>query len=223
MADRSTGRSTPGGRPQSAGPTNAWYHREAFDDATRTWRVSCYLSDRFPDGEVAAVHGPDDLDGAFRLWHAATDVDGRPQLQISEQVAPEAPAVWFVGVPHRDHDPPSFDLVAFRTHHVPMGTVIDNPAFMALPVRTDEQVGAIRWFPSTAVVDQVFVVEGLRRSGLATTLVYAASAYHQMQGWPGRLHSDGRRTELGQRFVAGLRHPDRIAPWTGYSRPMDPD
>jgi hypothetical protein len=68
----------------------------------------------------------------------------------------------------------------------------------------------------------VYVTPDLRRSQLATKLVYAASAYHQFQGWPGRLHSDGRRTKLWDRFTAGLRHPSRIAPWTGYSRPMDP-
>jgi hypothetical protein len=207
----------------SEGPTNAWYHREAYDDATGTWRVACYLSDRFPDGEVAPVESTADLDGAVKLWHACADADGRPLLQVTKEAAPHAPDVWYVAVPQRDLDPPSFDLVAFRTDHVPPGTVIDNPSFMVLPVRTAEQVGAIRWVPSTAVVDQVFVVKDLRRSGLATKLVYAASAYHQHQGWGGRLHSDGRRTDLGQRFTAGLRHPDRVAPWTGYSRPMDPD
>ena len=204
-------------------PRNAWYHREAYDEATRTWRVSCYLSDRFPDGEVAPVSGPEDLDGAFRLWRASIDDEGRPVLEVAHEAAPKAPDVWYCAVPHRDHDPPSFDLVAFRTDHVPWDTVIDNPAFMVLPVRSADQVGAIRWFPSTAIVDQVFVGQDLRRSQLGTKLIYAASAYHQLKGWEGRLHSDGRRTELGQRFVAGLRHPTRVAPWTGYSPPMDPD
>lgn len=222
MSERPTEHGTPGRTSPGGAPTNAWYHREAYDDATGTWRVSCYLGDRFPDGEVAPIEGPDDLDGAFKLWHATTDPEGRPLLQVAEEAAPAAPDVWFVGIPHRDHDPPAFDLVAFRTDHVTPGRVIDNAAFMMLPVRTAEQVGAIRWFPSTAVVDQVFITQELRRSGLATKLIYAASAYHQHQGWGGRLHSDGRRTELGQRFVAGLRHPSRIAPWTGYSRPMDP-
>jgi hypothetical protein len=200
---------------------NAWYHREAYDEATGTWQVSCYLGDRFPDGEVAPVAGADDLAGAVRLWHARLDGDGRPVLQVAEQAAPQAPAVWYVAIPHHDHDPPTFDLVAFRTDHVAAETVIDDPTFMLLPVRAAEQVAAIRWWPSTAVVDQVYVTPDLRRSQLATKLVYAASAYHQLQGWPGRLHSDGRRTELGDRFTAGLRHPSRIAPWTGYSRPMD--
>ena len=56
---------------------------------------------------------------------------------------------------------------------------------------------------------------------MATAVIYAASAYHQLHGWPGRLHSDGRRTTLGEQLVAGLRHPDRIAPLETLMPPMD--
>ncbi len=207
----------------SDAPANAWYHRERYDDARRTWQVTCYLGDRFPDGEVAPVSGPEDLDGAVRLWHATTDEAGRPQLLVEAAAAPQAPDVWFVAIPHPRTDPPCFDLVAFATEDLPPGTVVDNPTFTAMPVRSRDQAAAIRWFPDTGVVDQVFVSKPLRRTQLATKLVYAASAYHQHQGWPGRLHSDGRRTHLGERFVAGLRHPSRVAPWTETAPPMDPD
>jgi hypothetical protein len=57
---------------------------------------------------------------------------------------------------------------------------------------------------------------------VASALIYAASAYHQLHGWAGRLHSDGRRTSMGQQLVAGLRHPDRIAPLSTLMPPMDP-
>jgi hypothetical protein len=44
-----------------------------------------------------------------------------------------------------------------------------------------------------------------------------------MHGWLGRLHSDGRRTALGEELVAGLRHPDRIAPLAYRMDPLDPE
>jgi hypothetical protein len=71
-------------------------------------------------------------------------------------------------------------------------------------------------------VHQVYVGEAWRRRQVGTLLIYAASAFHQANGWPDRLHSDGRRTDLGQQFVAGLRHPDRIQPLSDRMPPMDP-
>lgn len=63
--------------------------------------------------------------------------------------------------------------------------------------------------------------ERWRRRHVATALIYAASGYHQLHGWPGRLRSDGRRTTMGDGLVAGLRHPGRIAPLATRMPPMD--
>jgi hypothetical protein len=41
-------------------------------------------------------------------------------------------------------------------------------------------------------------------------------------GWPGRLHADGRRTELGERLVKGIRRGDLPGPLTTLMPPMDP-
>jgi hypothetical protein len=112
-------------------------------------------------------------------------------------------------------------LVGFEGPEVPAGSVIQDGAFFHLPVRSDDQAGAIRWYRDEAVVHQVYVGEAYRRRHVATAMIYAASAYHQLHGWPGRLHSDGRYTELGQSLVAGLRHPDRIAPLQEAMPPMD--
>lgn len=84
------------------------------------------------------------------------------------------------------------------------------------PLSTD------RWWRNDAVVDQVYVSPDMRRSHLATHVIYAASAFHQLHGWPGRLHSDGRRTMLGEALVAEFRHPGRIAPLEKLLTPMDP-
>ena len=113
--------------------------------------------------------------------------------------------------------------MAFATDHRAPGTVITEHEFLPLAVRSDAQVGAIRWWSDEACVEQVYVTRELRRARLATKIIYAASAFHQAHGWPGRLHSDDRRTELGQQLVVGLRHANRITPWGRRMAPMDPD
>lgn len=204
--------------PPPAG-TSAWYVREAPLRHGR-WQVRCHVDDRHPDGEV--VDEPGDVDGVFVLWHASESTDGHSTIELAPGVCPGAPDCWFVALPERDAQPEAMTLVAFSTPHQPAGTVVSDAEFFHLPVRSDEQLGAIRWWPDEAVVDQVYVHGDWRRRHVATVLIYTASAYHQHQGWPGRLHSDGRRTKMGDALVTGLRHPDRIAPLQLVLPPMDP-
>ncbi|MCC5946834.1 MAG: hypothetical protein JJT89_00125 [Nitriliruptoraceae bacterium] len=210
-----------------AGPAQTvWYLRERLDERTGRWQVRGIVSPAFGDGTVvergdlAPEAVPPDR---ATLWSTSIDHHDRSVLWVTEAAVPGAPALWFVAIPQRDLDPAQHDLVAFASDVLPPGTVVDNITFAAMPVASAEQVAAVRWSPATAVVDQIFVAAEHRRSNLGTKLLYAASAYHQSMGWPGKLHSDGRRTDLGQRFTAGLRHPDRIAPWTDHAHPMDPD
>lgn len=214
-----------------------WYLRERHDDRTSRWQVRGIVSSAFPDGEV--VHRgdldpdlvpPDDA----TLWSTSLDHRDRSVVWVSETATPGAPPMWFVSIAQpgergRGHDdaaddldPPTHDLVAFASDDLAPGTVVDNVAFTAMPTRSADQLAAVRWSPTTAVVDQIYVQQDHRRANVGTKLLYAASAFHQSMGWPGKLHSDGRRTELGQRFTAGLRHPTRIAPWTDRAHPMDP-
>lgn len=199
--------------------TAAWYHRIEPLPGGR-WRVRCLFSDDFPDG--TAVTDPGDVEGRFEIWRADLDDEGRPRVLVNPEAVPGAPAMWFVALPERG-ERPAMTLVGFEKPLLPPGTVISDAVFFSLPVRNDEQVGAIRWWHEEAVVDQVYVAPEQRRRHTASALIYAASAYHQLHGWPGRLHSDGRRTAMGERLVAGLRHPDRIAPLQQLMPPMDPD
>lgn len=201
---------------------NARYHREAYDEATGTWQVTCYTSERFPvDGEVVTSVSDEDLDGATLEWRAYRDAEGRSVVRVSEHLAPRASRLWYVAIPHDDHDPPTCDLVAFDTDHLPADRVIDDPTFMLLPVRAAQQVAAVRWFPSTGVVDQVYVGKDRRRLHLATKALAATSAYHQHRGWTGVLRGDGRRTRLGELFATNVGIPQRVPAWTEYHRPMD--
>lgn len=198
--------------------TSAWYERRGPLPGAR-WSVRCWFGGDHPDGEVVA--DPGDTSGLFELWRADLDDERRPRLWVNPEAVPDAPALWFVGLPEPGPRR-AMTLVGFDHPAVPPGVVINDATFFHLPVANDQQAGAIRWWPEEAVVDQVFVGDAYRRRHVATAVIYAASAYHQLHGWPGRLHSDGRRTTLGQSLVAGLRHPDRIAPLTEEMPPMDP-
>ncbi len=204
--------------PPPAG-TSAWYERLSPVSRGR-WHVRCWMHDRHPDGEV--VIDPGDHRDDFLLWDARVDPADRPVISISPAVRPGSPETWFVELHDADTHGPAVTLVAFASDHLPPGTVVTDPAFFHLPVRNEQQAAAIRWWRDDAVVDQVYVHPDLRRSHLATHVIYAASAFHQLHGWPGRLHSDGRRTMLGEALVAEFRHPGRIAPLSDLLTPMDP-
>ncbi|HET8930661.1 MAG TPA: hypothetical protein VFN21_08395 [Acidimicrobiales bacterium] len=203
-----------------AAGTHAWYHREAALARGR-WQVRCLFSDDHADG--AKVSDPGDTSGRFEIWRAGLDDQGRPRLRINPDAAPDSPPMWFVALPEFDDTRPAMTLVGYAHETLPPGVVVPDATFFSLPTRNRDQVGAIRWWRDEAVVDQVYVGENWRRRHVATALIYAASAYHQFMGWPDRLHSDGRRTSLGDNLVAGLRHPSRIAALEKLMPPMDPD
>ena len=204
------------------GPANAWYRRDEHV-GRRWWRARCYFDDRFPDGHVVAPDDdPGDLTGVLEIWHTDLDDAGRLVVTVDDWAAPGAPDCWYVAIESPAERGPTASLVAFATEHFAPGTVIPDHEFFGLPVRNDAQVAALRWYRDEAVVEQVFVAPALRRHHMATKIIYAASAFHQASGWPGRLRSDGRRTDLGEQLVAGLRHADRIAPWEHRMAPMDP-
>jgi GNAT superfamily N-acetyltransferase len=205
--------------PVPVAGTSAWYHRKGPLPGGR-WQVRCLFSDGHPDGTV--VDDPGDTTDLFVLWRADLDDEGRPRVLVNDDAVPGAPAMWFVALPELHVPRPAMTLVGFDHEAIGAGSVINDATFFHLPVSNDDQVGAIRWWHEEAVVDQVFVSDRYRRRHVASALIYAASAYHQLHGWPGRLHSDGRRTSLGEQLVAGLRHPDRIAPLSDLMPPMDP-
>jgi hypothetical protein len=195
----------------------AWYERLGDLPGGR-FRVRCLIGGDHPDGTVVA--NPRSTAGLFELWRADLDAEGRPTIWVNPMAVPGAPELWFVAL-REAGPPPAMSLVGFEVPAVPAGTVVSDAAFFSLPVRNVDQAAAIRWWPDEAVVDQVYVGDAYRRRHAATLMIYAASAFHQLHGWPNRLHSDGRRTAMGQQLVAGLRHPARIAPLEHLMAPMD--
>lgn len=198
------------GHPQLPAPgTPAWYVRTRTLSGGR-WEVRCLLDDAHPDGEVVA--DPGDTGGLFELWRAELDASDRLRLTVNPLSVPDATPLWFVKLPDDNAVPPRMTLVGFATAHLTPGSVISDPEFFHLPIRSDEQVGAVRWWPETATVDQVYIAKKWRGLDQGRLLVYAASAFHQHHGWPGRLHLDGNRTRAGEEALSARRHPQRITP-----------
>jgi hypothetical protein len=207
---------------------NVWYRRgEAIGNGRA--EVSSHFNDAHPDGAVVSAHDEPSCDN--EVWHARDSHAGIMHIDIDPASIPNAPPVWFVYVPEPQASPAAANLVAYEVDGAtpsskppslpPAGTVISAQRFPVLGVPNDAQVAAIRWYPHDGLIHQVYVRQDARRKSLGTLMIYAASALHQSHGWPGVIHGDGRRTDLGDKFVAGLRHPQRYQPLTETQPPMD--
>jgi GNAT superfamily N-acetyltransferase len=176
------------------------------------------LSDEFPGGTVV------DLPGSRRPagWHLAVSMDDDGTVRRIETHLPEAPLLWYVELPEADADPPATTLLAFSDVRHPEGTVLSAAEARAAGVGGADQVAALRWWPGSGLVHQLFVGPAHRRRGVAGKLGRVAYGLQAARGLP-ELHGDGRRTELGERFREGL--PDyaaaRMAPWSLVLPPMD--
>ena len=199
--------------------TNPWNIREEACSRNR-WRARCIVDNTHPDATV--LDGPIETNGAFELWRVGVDAAGHSVISLNPLTFPGAPPLWFVVIPELAAPEPAMTLVGFATDDVPFGTVLTDPEFFSLPVSTSMQVGAIRWWHLDGVVDQVFIAEEWRRRHLGTLMTYAANAFQVHNGWPAKLTSDGRRTELGRHLDAGTQFPDRFSPIEETSPPMDP-
>ena len=157
-------------------------------------------------------------------WQMAVraDVDGG-RVHAVDVAMPSAPLCWYVELPEPDAEPAATVLVAFSDTRFPEGTVLDVAGAEAACVTGTHQVAAVRWWPSTGLVHQLYVVSGYRRRGLAAKLVQAAFGVQLARGLPD-LHGDGRRTELGEAWRASLPEAvsARMADWSEVMPPMTP-
>ena len=198
--------------------TNSVHIREGALPGDR-WSVRCVLTNDFPDGSL--LDDPIETDGMFVLWRVGIDAEARGVIRLNNAALGAAPKIWYVMLPELDASRPAMSIVGFPTDHLPEGTIVTDPMFFSMPVDNDEQVGAVRWWFEEGVIDQVFVDPNWRRQGVATELLYAVGAWQALHGWPVHIRSDGRRTELGQHLDAATMFPQRFAPITEVSPPMD--
>lgn len=187
--------------------------------ASGLWQVAAFGDDAVADGSIG--DGPEpDIEPAWRVSEA---LGALATVTVGRYLLPEQPQLWFVWVDEPKASPAATNLVAFGGDRFAPGTIVSRYTFATAGVPNGEQAGAVRWYPRDGLVHQIFVAPTWRRQFVASMLLYTADAFHQAQGWSGRLHGDGRRTALGQLFAAGLRHPNRARALTEEMPPMDPE
>ena len=174
-------------------PLHPWYARLA-DGEPGCRRVVAVLSADFPPGTVVDLPGTRLPSG----WQVAVTIRGE-RLHSVAVALPDAPLLWYVELPESD----ATTLVAFSDPRQADGAVLTAAEARATGVSGDEQVAALRWWPGTGLVHQVYVQPAARRRGVAGKLAQAAGGVQVARGLPD-LHGDGRRTELGERWREGL-------------------
>jgi GNAT superfamily N-acetyltransferase len=193
--------------------TSMWYQRTG--GSRGAWTATARMSEEHGDGEIVEST----TSAAPVLWTTSESGSGVLHIDIPSV---DGPPLWFVHIDEPRSTPRATNIVAFTAEVLPPGTVVDQYGYATLGVPSDQQVGALRWHPENGLVHQIFVAPDWRRHRVGSMLLYAADAFHHFRGWPGRLHGDGNRTELGEQFLAAQRHPERIAPRTRVMPPMDP-
>ncbi|MDT4938073.1 MAG: hypothetical protein QOG80_1744 [Pseudonocardiales bacterium] len=159
--------------------------------------------------------------GADAVCRATVDDTARVcELDVTQRGAPNAPPLWFGEHRESTAQPPAVSLMAFTEHGVAAGRLLES---VDLPqyVRSEDQVGAVRWYPATGEVDQIYVQPQYRRRSIASALIAAAATLALARDWP-RLWSDGQRTELGEQFRNGSPWRHRTADLSHLAPPMTP-
>jgi GNAT superfamily N-acetyltransferase len=208
---------------ERAAPANAgWWQCIALGpDRKRRW-FAVVTGGRHPDGarlELPVDRAEQEI-GADAICTATYDDEGRVgRLQVGARSAPKAPPLWFVEVRESTGAPPAVNLVAFTGHGVPPGSLRDDTG--GTSATTTDQVGAVRWYPATGEVDQIYVQPAWRRRTVGNALIGAAAALSYARDWP-RLWGDGQRTRLGEQFRNAAEWRHRTADLTHLAPPMTP-
>ena len=209
---------------ESGVPPAWWRCRALADDGSLRW-FAMVRSHRYADGETV------ELPDAAARRAVGQDADVTAHLEGTGRVVridltPRAgwtvPQLWFAELAEPRATPPAVTVVAFSGHDVAPASVLRNEHLRELGVTSADQVGAIRWYPVTGEVDQVYVAPDWRRRRVASTLAAVAGILNEVGGLP-RLWGDGQRTELGEQWRRTATWADRGAPLTHVAPPMTPD
>lgn len=173
-----------------------------------------FLSDLYPDGTLLGLDRSEaEFRGVTQILRLDMDTSNRPVVTFAEWAEAGMPHLWFVEMDVSTPAASMHALVAFATGHARRGTVVSNAAFFTMPVRSEEQVGAVRWDTNSGEIDQVFVAEHARGQQVARTLIAVADAYRVHRGWPGKVYVGGRRSDTVEKLLEG-RPETRIVPRT---------
>ncbi|GAB3317770.1 hypothetical protein GCM10027451_36080 [Geodermatophilus aquaeductus] len=176
-----------------------WYARHTAPDGAAV--LVGVLGTQFPADAVVELPWPPAHPEGWQ-GEAHVPAPGLPpsRVTLAPDVAPGAPHLWTVLLPAGDGD--QVDLVTFSTRDFGDGAVVGRADFEALGIAWSNQVGALRWSPSTGVVAQLYVAPRFRRLGVAVKLFCLAAGIRAVLGWA-PLTTDGRFTDLGEAWLRG--------------------
>lgn len=206
-----------------AGPAGpGWWQCQALGpDGVPVW-FALVDSGRHPDGtrvQLPAAEAQREVGDNAVCTAGHGDEQRVTALRVAGQAAPHAPPLWFVEVRESSGAPPAVSLVAFTGHDVPAGSVRDDLG--GTSATNADQVGAVRWYPATGEVDQIYVQPQWRRHRIGNVLLVCAATLSYARGWP-RFWGDGQRTRLGEQFRNASPWRGLAADLTHESPPMTP-
>lgn len=213
----------PGSALTDAAATGWWYCRVLGCDG-EPGRFVSVQSHRYPDGTIVEL---DDTDAAAQIGNDAACTVGigsdgaAVTLLVTPLVARRSPPLWFAELRESAAAPPAVNLIAFTGAGVPAGGLLDENALTNVSVTSEDQLGALRWYPATGEVDQIYVQPQWRRRSIAGALLIGAGALCVARGWP-RLWGDGQRTALGEQLRNASTWRHRAADLTHIAPPMTP-
>jgi hypothetical protein len=188
--------------------------------------AACYgvRSDRHADRERVVLP---EADAVAAVGDAAVcvvrfDDERARSIEFRPEVVPKLPPVWFTEVPEPAGKPPATTFLAFVEHDVDPGTLLSRDELRDVPVRSADQLGALRWYPGTGELDQIYVSPRWRKRNIATALILAGGTLTAARRLPS-FWSDGQRTSDGNRLLGG--HPEwshRAGTLTHLAPPMTP-
>lgn len=209
------------GAPKILAAPAIWVLRTAALSGGR-FEVVSLISNHYPDGTVIDPGPrPEDFPGALELSSLRLDASGRPVATVASWATSDAPSLWYVEMDASTPNRSMHSVIAFDTGHLPEGTFVSNAAFFTMPVRSNQQIGAVRWDTVTGEIDQAFVAPETRRQQVARKMIVAAAAFGRYRGWSGKMHVGGRRGDVVEQILEGKAGP-RVLPRTERTIIMDP-
>lgn len=203
----------------------SWWRVHVPATADAAERLVVVESRRHPDGtclELTAEEAAAELSGERLLVTLSYDEHGRAaRIDVAPEVAPKAPPLWLGEIRESSARPPATNLVAFSGFGVGAGSLLDEAALAQRPVASADQLGAVRWYPATGEIDQIYVAPSARRRGIATMLLVSAATLSVARSWP-RLWTDGQRTVMGEQLRESRAWRGRAAELTHVAPPMTP-
>src|SRR5690242_10898251 len=203
---------------------DGWWRCLALNgDGTPTWLAVMPATPDHPDDVVVTLpeaQATEALDPHV-LCIARYDEGRVTRLEVSAEAAPKAPPLWFADLPDPTAAPPTATIIAFAGHGMAPGALVGRPRLRELGVASDQQLGALRWYPNTGEVDQIYVAPAWRRRSIATAMLVAAGTL-SVARHGSRLWADGQRTALGERLRNADTWAHRAADLTHIHPPMTP-